>query len=508
MLEGFTDYKYYLPWYLGLARWGVFVICKGVPYFLYRPYTMEDIDKGKSKNADAYEEHTFTGEDVTLVIPVYEIPATFKDNLISLLNNKPFQIIVVADKTCYEEVLAIVNGLDAQNILVVNEERPGKRAAMVSGLKLSTTSITCFVDDDCQWCPTLLDNMIIPFNVKKIGGVGVRQTMRANGLRLIPNIQEIMADMRLSARYLEINATSIIDGGVSCISGRTACYKTAILQNEDFYDKFLNEKFFGMQLQSGDDKFLTRYLIVNGWKTYHQLSKGCTLTTTFESGWKHYLQLVRWSRNTWRSDLTALFIERKIWFNNPFTALMLFDKILTPFFLIYGLMALPISSIVKRDYALFICWVIWLLVSRALKLIVHLANKPIDIIYVPVYVIYNYFMGVVRIYALLTIQNRMWGSRAVGVVGNQVVRIESPKEQVRTPDATVIDIPPEPIVANDSHEEALQEDVHTEEMIECDFCDKFVPVSEMDEHLANVHNIKKKAKKQPPSTGFVEIKLD
>ncbi len=35
-------------------------------------------------------------------------------------------------------------------------------------------------------------------------------------------------------------------------------FRTNIIKNEEFYDFFLNEKFFGMQLQSGDDKALTR----------------------------------------------------------------------------------------------------------------------------------------------------------------------------------------------------------------------------------------------------------
>lgn len=389
----------------------MFMVLRGIPALFWRnivvaPRSLED---GPAE---------YTKSDVTAIIPIYQPPPTFINTIETLVKNGMETILVVADITCIEQVREIVK--DFSQVQVIPETLPGKRAAMASGLKLVKTKLSCFVDDDVQWCDTVLEYILHPFNHNSlIAGVGCEHRARYSSLF---DIQMILADIRLSVRMLEIFATSVMDKGASCISGRTACYKTDIIQNEQFYNEFLNEKFLGMSVVSGDDKFLTRFVIKKGGKIWHQGGNKCYLTTTFERGPRFIKQLLRWSRNTWRSDLTCLFIERAIWKNNRFTALVLFDKTITPFVLTYGLIYLCITSGLRLDWVNFIGWVIWLHFSRIIRIAYYLYKKPWNVIFIPFFILFQYLQAAIRIIALFTVYERGWGTRNIKFVGNEIQR--------------------------------------------------------------------------------------
>ena len=95
-------------------------------------------------------------------------------------------------------------------------------------------------------------------------------------------IWEILAAYRISMRNIEIVSTTYIDGGVCCLSGRTAAYRTAILRDPDFQWKFTHEFWRGKYHQhSGDDKFLTRwyfcfhqgFILINGRHSFKLVQK-------------------------------------------------------------------------------------------------------------------------------------------------------------------------------------------------------------------------------------------
>jgi hypothetical protein len=61
-------------------------------------------------------------------------------------------------------------------------------------------------------------------------------------------------------------------------------------------------------------KFMTRWLIRHGWRMRTAVAE-CTLATTFKSD--SNFQILRWTRNTWRSDWKSLVMERDIWRRYP-----------------------------------------------------------------------------------------------------------------------------------------------------------------------------------------------
>ncbi len=411
MTSSWIVYTTYLPLWVSVFRWGMFALLRLVPVLFYR------VQKEKKRSVEDGPP-SYTKEDVTAIIPVYQPPPTFINTIQTLVKNGTPRILVVADITCVEKVKDMVK--EYPTVQVIGESLPGKRAAMATGLRNVTSKISCFVDDDVQWCDTFLENLLHPFNNSdKIAGVGCEHKARYASFC---DIEMILCDMRLSVRMLELFSTSVVDKGASCVSGRTACYLTSYIQEEAFYEKFLNEKFFGLQVVSGDDKFLTRYIMNKGGKIWHQGGKNCSLTTTFERGPRFLKQLLRWSRNTWRSDITCLFIERKVWRNNPFTAIVMFDKIITPFFLVYGLFFVPISAIVQRDYIMFVGWLAWLVVSRMLRLAYYLVKNPWHVIFIPFFIMFQYLQAIVRLMALVTLYERGWGTRNIVLKGNTIER--------------------------------------------------------------------------------------
>ena len=163
-------------------------------------------------------------------------------------------------------------------------------------------------------------------------------------------IWEVLAAFRLTIRNIEIASSAHIDGGIPCLSGRTAAYRTVILKDPDFLHGFTNDLWLGKyHLNSGDDKFLTRWMVSHGWNTYVQVCKEAELLSTMKPNWRFLKQVLRWTRNTWRSDFRSIFTERYIWTKHPYVAYTMIDKFVNPLTLLVG-PVLVIYLIVKSTH--------------------------------------------------------------------------------------------------------------------------------------------------------------
>jgi len=297
-----------------------------------------------------------------------------------------------------------------------------KRLQMAEGIRNTTTDIIVFADDDAIWPPTLLPYTLACFEDQKIGAVGTSQRVQPVGEKM--TVWEVLAAFRLTIRNIEIAASTHIDGGVCCLSGRTAAYRTVILKDPEFLHGFTHDYWLGKyHLNSGDDKFLTRWMVSHGWSTYIQCCKEAELLSTMKPNWRFLKQVLRWTRNTWRSDLRSLFMERHIWTAHPYVAYTMVDKLFNPFTLIIGpvLVAIVIWKSTKPVdqggyhlpwWNIILCYCVWLMATRTAKLLPHLWNRPQDIIYVPAFILFGYYFAVMKIYALLTLHETGWGTRA------------------------------------------------------------------------------------------------
>jgi cellulose synthase/poly-beta-1,6-N-acetylglucosamine synthase-like glycosyltransferase len=381
---------------IGVWRWLMW-LAKRLPAQFYRPVEND------------------YATSVTVITPVYkEDPALFRRALASWIANRPDQIIAVVDVT--DETCAAI-ARSYPEVRVIITDTPGKRPALALGVDAAATELVVLVDSDVIWEPDVLAKLMMPFADPKIGGVGTRQNMYPSDGRA-PTLWERLADIYLDIRYAdEVPATTRWGRAVSCLSGRTAAYRTRLLQS--MRDAFLNETFNGRPCMSGDDKRYTCLVLQRGYATWNQLN--ARVYSTFKPDFRGFIQQrVRWSRNSFRSDLRALG-QGWVW-RHPYLALILIDKTVAPFTLLLGPVVLAIA-VALGMWPLVGALLLWWLVSRAFKILPHLQRCPRDWLILPIFIAVTYLMSLVKAYALFTINEHKWLTRPVAVVDGKVERV-------------------------------------------------------------------------------------
>lgn len=359
-------------------------------------------------------------EDVTIIVPTIDAGEEFKEAAFSWLQSNPAEILIVTETKMIGPLQELANEVDPAKIRVIPVPKANKRLQMVEGIKHTTTDIIVFADDDSIWPPTMLQWMLACFEDQQVGGVGTSQRVKSTGAKM--TVWETLAAFRLSIRNFEIASSTHIDGGVPCLSGRTAAYRTVILKDPAFIHGFTNDYWMGKYLlNSGDDKYLTRWMVSHGWNTYIQVCPEVELLSTMKPDWRFLKQVLRWTRNTWRSDIRSVFIERHVWTRHPYTCYTMLDKFINPFTLLSGpaLVLYLLSKTAKHEYHLpwwdvIVSYIVWITATRTLKLLPHLWFRPLDIIYVPAYIAFGYYFSIMKLYALCTLHVTAWGTR-VGV---------------------------------------------------------------------------------------------
>lgn len=376
---------FYLPLgILGFWRWGTWLMRKIISWF-YRP------TGGEYRTA------------VSVVTPVYmENPEVLRRALQSWRANKPDEIIAVIDAADKASISAFQEfSRDFPGAKLIITEKPGKRAALADGVRAATGEIVALVDSDTLWTDSVLRYALPPFANTAVGGVGTRQNA-LDPRTLAQNIFDIQLDLRF---YDDMIPAAAAGNVFTCLSGRTALYRRkAILP---FLDDLVNETFWGKPCIGGDDKRLTYLVEAAGWQTRYQhhaqvYTPGASDMTTL------FKQRTRWSRNSWRADLRALW-QGWVW-KHPFLSFMLIDRIISNFTLLLSLDYFIISLVLGLWIPAAIL-VLWWLFSRSVRILPNLVRRPSNVKRVPLYIVVNFAMAFVRLYALLTLNRQDWLTR-------------------------------------------------------------------------------------------------
>jgi hypothetical protein len=206
------------------------------------------------------------------------------------------------------------DGAQVTEIEVLQVDKANKRLQVCRALEDDhvKTPITIMADDDVEWPATLMPWILAPFEDDKMGGVGTCQRVKRVGGNLSTRIYNWLGAAYIERRNFEISATHNIDGGTSCMSGRTGAYRTQILKSYEFMSGFKNEKWGKYILNADDDNFVTRWLVANQWKTWIQYNDECEIETTLETSTKFLYQCSRWARSNWRSNWTSLVHDKYV----------------------------------------------------------------------------------------------------------------------------------------------------------------------------------------------------
>lgn len=360
---------------------------------------------------------TFTNNDVTVVLPTLGTNEDFCRCIMSINACSPKAIIVVTPEKNVARIKNTCNDLGLFDVTVLGAQKANKRLQMIQGLKNSATDITVFADDDVFWRPTFLTYILAPFEDPKVGGAG---GFTGPSRPRNPNVWEFLGACYLERWNFEIAATSHMDGGISCLSGRTSVVRTKIVQDPGFLDEFANEKFIGCipLVAADDDNCITRWMVNHGWKIRIQCAKEAELTTTLEDDSSFLGQCVRWSRTTWRSNFTSMFLDRKIWRAQPWSSYALHLSSLNPpalvndgllvYLLYQSVKSTPADALIVTPPTAFVIFFLWLLFTKVVKLLPYFYRYPSDIKLLPVSILFGYFHGFLKAYTLLTVNKTSW----------------------------------------------------------------------------------------------------
>ncbi len=228
---------------------------------------------------------TRSSKDVTVIVPIIKIKVEeLRQKIQSILACNPSRVLVVTRECEYSILQEVCEAINAKNLEALMVPVADKRLQLCKAIPEVKTDIVVFAD-----------------------GVGTSQ--RARRLKTGPCMRRIfnwLGAAYIERRNFEILATHMIDGGTSCMSGRTLAVLTKIVKVDAFLSGFQGEMWGGNLLKADDDNFVTRWLVANNWRTWVQSNPECEIETTLENDIKFLDQCDRWARSNWRSNYISL----------------------------------------------------------------------------------------------------------------------------------------------------------------------------------------------------------
>ncbi|KAI1742889.1 hypothetical protein F4680DRAFT_410339 [Xylaria scruposa] len=214
----------------------------------------------------------FNPSDVSIIVPTVGFdPKSFSRAIISWLANTPLEIIFVTIDSERQELIdfldsgPIQRAIEGTEIIIQSILRPNKRDQLVRGVRESTGRIVAFADDDVLWYPHTLLHLLAPFQESDIGLVGgpiesYLPENRQDASVITP--YEVAALRNRSKRRGGNRAFYARDGSTNfTVSGATMLLRAEVVKDPDFQNAFIQETFAGIRQNSGDDAFITRWVL-------------------------------------------------------------------------------------------------------------------------------------------------------------------------------------------------------------------------------------------------------
>ncbi|MER6958959.1 MULTISPECIES: glycosyltransferase family 2 protein [unclassified Streptomyces] len=365
---------------------------------------------------------------VSVVVPAYREDADILvDCLDTWLAQDPTEVIIVPDVED-KEVLHRLAQVQDPRVRVLAFEHRGKRSALGVGIRAATSELVVLVDSDTRWEPGLLAAVQMPFVDPAVGGVGTQQ----NVYQRRTSIWRRVADWLVNLRYYDYVPAMGRAGAVACLSGRTAAYRRAAI--EPVLENLENEFFLGRRCVAGDDGRLTWLVLASGYKTVHQSS--ARAMSMFPSSFRAFVkQRVRWSRNSYRCYLTALY-KGWLWRVPLVTKITVLQILLTPVTMGMALGYLLFSRLELTGRGVVLV-LIWLLVGRGIRGYSHLRRHPQEVLLLPVLALVVIMISLpIKLFAFVTMNKQGWLTRTSDSVGGEGQNSASLGGATRTATAT------------------------------------------------------------------------
>jgi len=347
----------------------------------------------------------------SVVVPSYrEDPDILLRCLESWLSQDPTEVIIVIDTADVEAQRRLAEIRDPR-LRVLVFEHSGKRSALGVGIRAARFEILVFADSDTSWEPGLLDAVQMPFIDPQVGGVGTQQ----NVFQRTTSVWRRIADWLVNLRYYDYVPAMSRKGGVICLSGRTAAYRRSVILPTV---KNLEDEFFlGRRCVAGDDGRMTWLTLAAGYKTVHQ--PNALAVSMFPASFSAFVkQRVRWSRNSYRCYLTAIW-KGWLWRTPLISRITVLQILITPVTqgLTIGFLLLDRLDYTTRGYILAAAW---LLIGRGVRSYSHLRRHPWEIFLLPVDALTVIMIALpIKLYAFFTMNKQGWLTRSSDQIGGQ-----------------------------------------------------------------------------------------
>ncbi|MEZ4865382.1 MAG: glycosyltransferase [Caldilineaceae bacterium] len=348
----------------------------------------------------------------SVVVPSYrEDPDVIVRCLESWLANNPTEVIIVVDIDDTNVLERLHDYEHDPRLRVIPFKHQGKRSALGVGIRAARYEVLVLADSDTAWEPGLLAAVQMPFADPAVGGVGTRQ----NAYLRASSVWRVIADWFINIRYLDYVPIESIFGGVACLSGRTAAYRLALVK--PVVEDLEYEYFMGKLCVAGDDGRLTWLVLSQGYKTVYQ--SNARAWSMFPNQLRAFIrQRIRWSRNSCRCYLTAIY-HGWLWQQPLVTQIRALQILLTPVTQFFALVYILVVAL-QLNWLLVATGVLWLFMSRLIRSLSHLREYPRDIFFLPLATACVIFIALpIKTWAFFTMNKHGWLTRRADSVGGE-----------------------------------------------------------------------------------------
>lgn len=241
---------------------------------------------------------------VSVIIPVFNEEKVISKTIDSVLQTSypkdRLEIIVIDDKST-DNTLQVISQKTGIKV-IAQQVNKGKRHALELGVKNCKGEIIVCVDSDTILDPDAITNLVQPLTNPEVycvcgnGIVANEQDKKQDNL--LARLQKVWyADSFRIRKGVESQF-----GMVICCSGVLSAYRKAkFLQ---VINEWLNEKFLGHEVVSGDDRQMTNLMLKIGGKSKFQ-SNAIAYTFAPHETKKFVNQQLRWGRSAFRGMVYA-----------------------------------------------------------------------------------------------------------------------------------------------------------------------------------------------------------
>ncbi|KAI3324380.1 glycosyltransferase family 2 protein [Xylariaceae sp. AK1471] len=293
--------------------------------------------------------------DVSIVVTTVSWDNSFLRALTSMLANSPGEIIVVTTDSEKERAHSILRS-DPIQVTVANTDTqlkfltipsPNKRDQLIVGINECKGNIIALVDDDAFWNPHTLLHLLAPFQEPDVGLVGGPIESYIPEERKDPGVitpWEVAALWNRSKCRGGNKAFYVADSSTNfTVSSATMLLRAEIVKDPVFQREFAEETFAGKRQDTGDDAFITRWVMfqhlrderqgVPRWRFGMQFTPEATVSTSLMTDSRFTRQMKGWLRTGLRFRIACLFYEpglRNFWRTTPYMCRKMAEDMYNP----------------------------------------------------------------------------------------------------------------------------------------------------------------------------------